>query len=254
MLSVEAVRDHLRLFLSGVEPLDDFEDWLVAASWNLHRQADLDLKRLVGAVELRLAEYSADHLDLEALKHEFQMLWRSLGLARLGRADMKYLERSASVSEDGLYRYWLSRRLSMGERTVLFVGLNPSTADATHDDPTIRKCVGFAGRWGFDWLLMGNLNAWRSTDPKGLPVDGLEAVGPRNQEALKWLTHRAEIVVAAWGQNKLNDYARTLSQIILGLPHARTLGTNKDGTPKHPLYLPYGTQLIQAADPSAPHG
>ena len=67
----------------------------------------------------------------------------------------QYLEMSAELSEDGRYRYWLSRRLEMGERTVLFVGLNPSTADVQQDDPTIRKWVGFARRWGFNSLLRG---------------------------------------------------------------------------------------------------
>lgn len=164
---------------------------------------------------------------------------------------MKYLDASAEISACGRYRYWLSRRLSMGERTVLFVGLNPSTADATQDDPTIRRCVGFARDWGFDWLLMGNLYAWRSTDPKVLlHLNHLEAVGPDNQSALKWLSQKAELVVAAWGRNKLNDYATALGARILALPQTRTLGTNQDGTPKHPLYLPKTSALL-AVTPSA---
>ena len=163
---------------------------------------------------------------------------------------MKYLDAAADISEDGLYRYWLSRRLSMGERTVLFVGLNPSTADATVDDPTIRRCVGFARAWGFDWLFMGNLNAWRATNPKRLPKDLLAAVGPRNQEALTWLSQKAELVVCAWGQNKLNDYAAMLGRLMLALPHARCLGQNDNGTPKHPLYLPATTELVEPARPA----
>lgn len=157
----------------------------------------------------------------------------------------EYLEASADISDDGLYRYALYRRLSMGERTVMFVGLNPSVADGSVDDRTIRRCVGFARSWGFDWLYMGNLNAWRSTDPKLMPkeIDGGAAVGPRNQESLKWMSQKAEIVVACWGQNRLNQYARTLSKIVLGLPHARCLGLNQDGSPKHPLYLPKNTAL-----------
>lgn len=148
-----------------------------------------------------------------------------------------YLDTSAHISEDGLYRYWLSRRLSLGERTVLFVGLNPSTADAEQDDPTIRRCVGYARKWGYDWLLMGNVYAYRSTDPKVLPtVD--DPVGPCNQEALQWMTQKADLVIAAWGKNRLNDYAATLARRILALPQTRTLGVNADGTPKHPLYLP----------------
>lgn len=157
---------------------------------------------------------------------------------------MKYLATDAELSEDGLYRYWLSRRLSMGERTVLFVGLNPSTADASQDDPTIRRCVGFARSWGFDRLYMGNVCGYRSTNPKLLPTID-DPVGPGNQDALKWMTQRAELVVAAWGKNRLNCYASTLAGWILSLPQTRALGFNGDGTPKHPLYLPKDSQLLE---------
>ena len=155
----------------------------------------------------------------------------------------KYLDASADISDCGLYRYRLSRRLGMGERTILFVGLNPSTADTEQDDPTIRRCVSFARLWGFDWLFMGNLNAWRSTDPKRLPKDPIAAVGAKNQETLKWMAQRAEVVVAAWGGNKLNTYAHTLACELLALPQTRCLGQNQDGSPKHPLYLSGCTEL-----------
>lgn len=155
---------------------------------------------------------------------------------------MSYLHMGAELSKDGLYRYWLSRRLSMGERTVLFIGLNPSTADASHDDPTIRRCVGFSRQWGFDWLLMGNVYAYRSTDPRVLlTVD--DPVGPGNQEALKWMGQKAELVVASWGGVRLTCSAHTLADWVLSWPHTRTLGRNKDGTPKHPLYLSKLTAL-----------
>ena len=160
----------------------------------------------------------------------------------------RYLEASADISEDGLYRYWLSRRLSMGERMVLFVGLNPSTADAQQDDPTIRRCVGFARDWGFDWLLMGNLCAYRSTNPKVLlTID--DPVGPLNQDALKWMMQKAELVVAAWGKHRVNCYAHTLVGWILSLPHTRCLGQNGDGSPRHPLYLPKTTALVEPSPP-----
>lgn len=163
---------------------------------------------------------------------------------------MKYLAMGADISADGLHRYWLSRRLSMGERTVLFVGYNPSTADAQEDDPTIRREVGFSRAWGFDWFFKGNVYAYRSTDPKALlTLDTLEAVGPRNQEALVWLAQRAELVVAAWGQNPLNTYAQQLADRILALPQTRCLGTNKNGTPKHPLYLPKTASLVPSGVP-----
>ncbi len=161
--------------------------------------------------------------------------------------NLKYLETSADISADGLHRYWLSRRLSMGERTIAFVGYNPSTADGLKDDPTIRREVGFSRLWGYDWFLKGNLYAYRSTDPKALRwLDDLTAVGPRNQEALKWIAQRAEVIVAAWGSLPLTRYADQLAQWILTFPHTRCLGQNQNGAPKHPLYLPQSTTLQKA--------
>lgn len=159
---------------------------------------------------------------------------------------MTYLHSEADISEDGIYRYSLSRRLSMGERAILFVGLNPSTADGLKDDPTIRKCAGFARQWGFDWLFMGNLHAYRSTDPKALyrGIEPTTTIGPRNLDALTWMHQKAEVVVAAWGQNKLNRHAKAYANVVLGWSNCHALGFNADGTPRHPLYLPYSTPLV----------
>ncbi len=157
-------------------------------------------------------------------------------------ASSPYVSASADISRDGVYRYSLSRRLSRGNRAVLFVGLNPSTADAATDDRTIRRCVGFARSWGFDWLLMGNVYALRSTDPKGLMrVD--DPVGPKNERAVRGLARRAELIVAAWGDNRLNVPAGRLAKWILSRTHTRCLGENQNGSPKHPLYLRRGTRL-----------
>lgn len=160
----------------------------------------------------------------------------------------KYLDADANISEDGLYRYWLSRRLSMGERTVLFVGVNPSTADAHHDDPTVRREVSFASAWGFDRYLKGNIYAYRATNTKELRAAAKEHAnvisGPRNRAELLWMIHMAELVVAAWGAEPLDCYGSTLAGWILSLPHTRCLGRNKNGSPKHPLYLPATTPLV----------
>lgn len=185
----------------------------------------------------------------------FSIIWAALTLeAKPGKsmtdalsarlANQKYLDASAAISDDGCYRYWLSRRLTPGERTVLFVGLNPSTADATQDDPTIRRCVGYARDWGFDWLLMGNIYAWRSTDPKKLKLVD-EPVGPGNQDALKWMAQQAELVIAAWGKQRLTCYGYTLSKWVLSLPICRALGFNQDGTPVHPLYQPKNAPRLE---------
>jgi hypothetical protein len=156
---------------------------------------------------------------------------------------MTYLDSGADFSPCGEYRYALWRRLSMGERAVAFVGLNPSTADASLDDPTIRRCVGFARTWGYDWLYMLNLHAFRSTDPRALAVK-IDPVGPANWETLQSLTQKADLVIAAWGANELHGAAREYAQRIVQWPRTRCLGTTKSGAPKHPLYLAASTQPV----------
>src|ERR1700755_2395175 len=111
---------------------------------------------------------------------------------------MTYLSQAAHISSCGRYRYMLERVWSEGNNSLLIVGLNPSTADALLDDPTIRRCVGFAKGLGYGGLLMGNLFAARSTSPSALT--GFEdPVGPENDAWLLKLQHRAHATVAAWG-------------------------------------------------------
>lgn len=153
-----------------------------------------------------------------------------------------YLEADAKISACGRYRYWLTRRLSMGDRVVMFVGLNPSTADARIDDATIRKCVGFARRWGFDQLVMANVCGWRSRHPKAMQL-AADPCGPENEATLHELAGRAELIVAAWGQNRIPADAQRAATWLLSLPHVRCLGRNDNGTPKHPLFVPYAAAL-----------
>jgi len=149
---------------------------------------------------------------------------------------LRYLVSEAEVSACGVYRYSLTRRLSMGDRVILFVGLNPSTADAVRDDPTIRREIGYARRWGFDWYLKGNLYAYRSTDPRVLE-DVDDAVGPRNVAAMLELMARAEMVLCAWGRHPLTSTAKALANTVSRDPRSRYLSLNKDGSPGHTLYL-----------------
>ena len=74
MLEAKSLREHVLQFLADAVSLDNFEDWLVGASWNMHHDADASIQRLVGAIELRLAEHSNGHLDLADLRQELQML------------------------------------------------------------------------------------------------------------------------------------------------------------------------------------
>jgi len=143
-------------------------------------------------------------------------------------------ERGAQMSDCGRYRYTLWRRWGPG-RVAMFIGLNPSTADAEIDDPTIRRCVGFARSWGYDGLMMCNLFAWRATKPRDmLTVE--EPIGPLNNDTLRTACMDAAVVVAAWG---VNGRHRGRDWEVRGmLPHLHYLKLSKGGHPYHPLYLP----------------
>jgi hypothetical protein len=147
---------------------------------------------------------------------------------------------SAEISADGRYRYTLEREWMTGEGTCLFVMLNPSTADATEDDPTIRRCIGFAQRWGYQRLDVGNLFAMRATDPEDmLETTPRDATGPDNDEWLGRLAARADRVVVAWGAHPLAVFRAAAVQSLLLKRHdaIHCLGTTKNGGPRHPLYV-----------------
>lgn len=163
---------------------------------------------------------------------------------------MDYTHTAAVLSPDKLYRYQLHRswRHPDEARTVCtFIGLNPSTADASEDDPTIRRCVRFADDWGCTDLYMVNLFAFRSTDPQNL-LSMRDPVGPENDRYLIEACLQSNIIVAAWGAHKMarKRDAEVRSLMVGGRRMAsllRCLGTTKDGSPKHPLYIKADTIL-----------
>ena len=110
------------------------------------------------------------------------------------------LTRAATISACTKYRYSLRRTWQEGGRVVCFIMLNPSTADADIDDPTIRRCVGFGKSWGYDALEVVNLFAWRETEPKFL-ITPSDPIGPDNDGAILEASGRAELVVCAWGSH-----------------------------------------------------
>jgi len=147
----------------------------------------------------------------------------------------------AVISECGQYRYALERTWSEQSKYALFIGLNPSTADASLDDPTIRRCIGFAIRFGCSGLLMGNLFALRSTAPSALSQHH-DAIGPENDAWLRHLSERAFLTIFAWGAHKLaSDRAGQISSIFRS-PYC--LGLTVQGHPRHPLYLKKTAELF----------
>lgn len=141
------------------------------------------------------------------------------------------------------WRYKLWRSWDESLPTVAFIGLNPSTADETANDPTIRRCIGFAKSWGYGTFVMLNLFGYRATDPRelyttGSPELGLTKdffVGPDNDSHILTESAFASRVVAAWGNHgALYGRAKWAIDNISKLHH---LGLTHVGQPKHPLYL-----------------
>ncbi len=147
------------------------------------------------------------------------------------------MEPIARFSDCRRYRYTLWRTWSGNPGYVMFVGLNPSTADEVRDDPTVRRCIGFAKSWGFGAMCMTNLFAFRATKPEAMKA-AKDPVGPENDRHLRRVARKASLVVAAWGVH--GTYLGREAVVRGKLPRLHCLGLTRDGLPKHPLYLPRG--------------
>lgn len=161
------------------------------------------------------------------------------------------MKAGADISEDGLYRYLLWREWEPTRDQMVWVMLNPSMADASTDDLTITKCMGFARRAGYGGIQVINLYAWRATDPTELSRVPIEAEGPRNVETWDLVLgyfHRGPIV-AAWGDSKPKGMPASLAHRKHFIrperpPMAVCLGKTAKGSPKHPSRLGYDTPLV----------
>ena len=141
--------------------------------------------------------------------------------------------------ERGGYRYNLERELSPASAgAIMFIMLNPSTATETEDDPTIRRCIGFANRLGYGKLYIGNLFGMRATNPKNLKL-AADPVGRGNNQALREMASYTTDIVAAWGnhgglygrdRDVLRMFHETHRILCLGDPTLK-------GFPRHPLYM-----------------
>ncbi len=151
--------------------------------------------------------------------------------------------KGAKFSKDRVYRYALWRTWDEELAHVMFIGLNPSTADGTIDDPTIRRCIGFAREWGYGGVYMLNLFAFRATDPRALKL-ATDPIGPENDTSLLMYAEGADKVIAAWGNG-----GRLLNQgyYVNGILNLKLfcLGVTKSKQPRHPLYA-RGDSLLLA--------
>ncbi len=150
--------------------------------------------------------------------------------------------RSAHFSQCRTYRYLLTREWGSG-LAVAFIGLNPSTADETQDDPTIRRCIGYAKEWGYARLHMLNLFAFRATDPADMMAAD-DPIGPDNDDTLRRVAADSIMTVAAWGVGG-RHLGRAATVLAMGLSRLHYLRLTKGGHPGHPLYLPKALRPIE---------
>ncbi len=152
------------------------------------------------------------------------------------------IDSGAHFSPCGLYRYDLWRKWDMfGNGSIAFIGLNPSTADAIQDDPTVRRCINYAKGWGYSGMVMLNLFAYRATLPSDMKKVE-DPIGPETDACIRKYaeTHR---LVAVWGVH--GCYRDRDKQVLSYLNDLYCLGLTKEGHPKHPLYLKKDLKLIQ---------
>lgn len=162
---------------------------------------------------------------------------------------------SAVISACGSYRMRLDRDLGRSGPAVAILGVNPSTADATRNDATIRKDIGFGDRLGWGRIIKGNKFAFRATDVRALRVCA-DPIGPENDRYLCEIMAEADIVVAAWGPlAKLPPRLRWRWRDIVSIANSigkplHCFGTARDGQPRHTLMLGYDTPLTEWVVPS----
>ena len=132
------------------------------------------------------------------------------------------------------YRYVLYRIWDKTKPLVMFIGLNPSKADETRDDPTIRRCINFAKSWEYGGIFVTNLFAYRTNIPKKMKIYD-DPIGEENDKWIKIISKKAAIVIAAWGNEGVYlNRARVIEKSISNL---KCIKINKSGEPSHPLYL-----------------
>lgn len=155
-----------------------------------------------------------------------------------------YLENDAVISDCGAYRYLLRRVWDHKKPRALFVMLNPSTADARKDDPTIRSCVRLVTALGYGSLEVVNVFGYRATNPKELTV-AADPIGPDNEKIVMSAINRCDVVICAWGAHPMAERNTTFlrGHIQSRRPTAYCFGKTKGGAPKHPLYIKSGTEL-----------
>jgi hypothetical protein len=189
--------------------------------------------------------YPGDRMWLEEFDPgEFAINLLSLYEPGAGRSRMNALERDAVLSDCGTYRYLLRRAWDHSKPRAMIVMLNPSTADAEIDDPTIRSCLRLLRAIGYGSFEVVNLFGLRCTNPDAL-ANSVNPVGPRNDTMIEAAVMRCDVGICAWGAHPIagNRSGAVLNLIRAHRPATYCLGKTKAGAPRHPLYIKGGTAL-----------
>lgn len=151
-----------------------------------------------------------------------------------------FADNGAIFSPCRVWRYVLWRTWDKERKHVAFIGLNPSTADEENDDPTVRRCIRFAQKWGYGGMYMLNIFAFRATDPKVMKA-AKYPIGEENDYYLKIYHDKSVLTVACWGiHGAFMSRGKQVSQTLHGI---KCFGIVKNGEPKHPLYLRSDSEL-----------
>lgn len=155
-------------------------------------------------------------------------------------------DRQTIFSDCRQYRYTLWREWDMMNTTyAMFIGLNPSTADERIDDPTIRRCIDFAQRWGYGALCMTNLFAFRATKPAVMKAQQYpDPIGIYNDYWLEKMSENAGTIICAWGNHGTHLNRAHRVTVMLRNSKLHCLHITEQGQPGHPLYLPADTHPI----------
>ena len=145
--------------------------------------------------------------------------------------------RGAEFSIDKKERYSLKREWDKSKNKILYIMLNPSLADDKNDDPTIRRLINFTKKFNYGGFLVGNIFTTITPNPKEL--DKSKGMSDKNLEELIKLINKVDQIVYAWGSSI--EEPQLLKKLVL---NPKCFGKNLNGTPKHPLYLPSQTELI----------
>ena len=145
--------------------------------------------------------------------------------------------REAEFSIDKKERYSLKREWDKSKNKILYIMLNPSLADDKNDDPTIRRLISFTKKYNYGGFLVGNIFTTITPNPK--EIDKSKGISVKNFEKLLKLINKVDQIVYAWGDNI--EEPQLLKELVL---NPKCFGKNLNGSPKHPLYLPSETKLI----------